>query len=237
MGGLQIMAIAITRHPHFDNFIMACIILNCVILAVATESGPPWAIPVETSLLWIFTLECVLKISALDIYDETESQAGYLNDPWNKLDFFVVLLGFASMLPGVSNFTGLRTLRVLRPLRTMGRLKDMKIIMEAVNASWPHLVAAYMMLGFLYVAALLLTPALPNSLSLLLLPPPLPGTASSQSLAWTCSKASWRGTVTSRLSTKTPARRRTSPCPTPSRSPSRSATAAGGTSAPRTTSV
>ena len=41
----------------------------------------------------------------------------YLRDYWNMLDFFVVVLGLLGYLPGVANFSGIRTVRVLRPLR------------------------------------------------------------------------------------------------------------------------
>lgn len=40
----------------------------------------------------IFTMECVLKIIALGFRGKT----GYLADPWNWLDFVVVITGFAS---------------------------------------------------------------------------------------------------------------------------------------------
>jgi ABC-type multidrug transport system fused ATPase/permease subunit len=47
----------------------------------------------------------------------------YLRDPWNWLDFIIVILAYVNFLPGMSNFTSLRALRLLRPLRTIRTLE------------------------------------------------------------------------------------------------------------------
>jgi hypothetical protein len=46
----------------------------------------------------IFTFECVLKIVEMGFIVHENS---YLRDPWNWLDFFVVVLGLINVLPGV----------------------------------------------------------------------------------------------------------------------------------------
>jgi hypothetical protein len=44
------------------------------------------------------------------------------------LDFIVVAAGFAAIVPGVANFTVLRLLRAFRPLRTMNKMKGMRMV-------------------------------------------------------------------------------------------------------------
>lgn len=45
---------------------------------------------------------------------------------WNVLDFTVVVLGIVDMFSS-GNMTALRTIRVLRPLRTITRIRGMRV--------------------------------------------------------------------------------------------------------------
>jgi hypothetical protein len=49
------------------------------------------------------------------------NEASYLRDPWNILDFLIIVSGYMSMFlegSGV-NLSALRSFRVIRPLRTI----------------------------------------------------------------------------------------------------------------------
>eukprot|EP00898_Chlorokybus_atmophyticus_P005124 jgi/Chlat1/5612/Chrsp369S09000 len=74
----------------------------------------------------------------------------YLRDPWNGLDFVVVVLGLAQYLPGVGNFTALRTVRVLRPLRAINRVKGMRVLVATLLKSLPMLFDVVLLCGFVY---------------------------------------------------------------------------------------
>jgi voltage-dependent calcium channel L type alpha-1D len=53
----------------------------------------------------------------------------YLRDPWNVLDFVIVVLSFVSALSQQGNlraFKTLRTTRAIRPLRILSKSKGMK---------------------------------------------------------------------------------------------------------------
>ena len=66
--------------------------------------------------LYIFTIEAVMKIIAW-------SWRGYLSDYWNWLDLVVVVEAWVSSLgAGSSSLAGLKTFRILRPLRVANRL-------------------------------------------------------------------------------------------------------------------
>jgi len=85
---------------RFDNFIMACIILNMLQLMISFEGEPRQF----TTFLFnsnyfftvVFSLEALLKIIG--------NGWGYFIPTWNKFDFFVVVSGFADIL--LSNLTG-----------------------------------------------------------------------------------------------------------------------------------
>ena len=77
----------------------------------------------------LFTFECAVKVLAMGFIAHRHA---YLRDGWNWIDFFVVVVGYATnsllphlatrrlieVLPGVPNLRAIRTLRVLRPLRS-----------------------------------------------------------------------------------------------------------------------
>lgn len=122
----------IITHRYFDSAILALIILNSVALAMADYSVgmidnnmepdpekswrnkvPTLVAPVFTAL---FTLEFVLKVVAMGFFLDKGS---YLRDPWNTLDFLVVVSGLLDSLPGMPRISPLRVFRVMRPLRTI----------------------------------------------------------------------------------------------------------------------
>ena len=80
----------------------------------------------------IIFLECFMKIIAMGF---VSGKNAYLKDGWNVLDFVVVFTGIMTSLlliinpehpiPGVSV---LRTFRLLRPLRLMGRFEALKTL-------------------------------------------------------------------------------------------------------------
>eukprot|EP01048_Picozoa_sp_COSAG05_P003861 COSAG05_NODE_189_length_14633_cov_44.869134_4_plen_1996_part_00 len=79
-----------------------------------------------------FTCEALAKIIASGFIMH---QGAYLRNSWNWLDWIVVVMSWVSMLPGVENFSAIRTVRVLRPLRTMSRVPNMGLIVGAMIKS------------------------------------------------------------------------------------------------------
>ena len=99
---------------------------------------------ISSSVEWVFLVafafEMVAKIIAQGFwFGDPDMKQGingaYLKDPWNWLDFVVVIVAFLALLPGVANFSGLRTFRVLRPLKTMTAIPGMKTIVSSLMES------------------------------------------------------------------------------------------------------
>lgn len=78
----------------------------------------------------------------------------YLRDPWNILDFVIVVTGyiplFVSKGSGIS-LQGLRSLRVLRPLRTISSIKSLKILLTALFSAFPMLMETLLVFLFRYI--------------------------------------------------------------------------------------
>ena len=73
----------------------------------------------------------------------------YLRDSWNVLDFIVVVVGWISVLVGGNNISALRTIRILRPLRTINYLKGMRILVRSIINSLPNLCDILVFFAFL----------------------------------------------------------------------------------------
>lgn len=95
-----------------------------------------------------FTLELILKVIAWGFFIEKNS---YLRDPWNWLDFVVVLSALvAFLLPG-SSLSFLRVFKVLRPLRSLNKVPQMKMLVNTVLSSIPRLGDVAVMMAFLFI--------------------------------------------------------------------------------------
>lgn len=112
----------IVFNPWFDKFILLTIFTNCICLAIedpSLEQPDPVIEVLDKVFLIIFSIEMVLKIIAMGFVMEAHS---YLRDPWNILDFTVVILGWFSITAEQLNVSAIRVIRILRPLRTLNSL-------------------------------------------------------------------------------------------------------------------
>jgi Ion transport protein len=94
----------------------------------------------------IFVTEATLKIIAIGFIMHKHS---YLRDPWNILDFTVVLISLVSLIPNVPNLKSLRTMRVMKPLRSINAIPSMKRLVTTLLVSMPKM--GYLV-GFLLFA-------------------------------------------------------------------------------------
>jgi hypothetical protein len=99
------------------NFI---IILNCIFLVFETVDKLKYISEYSSTVFTIlFLIEMCLKIIA---YGFVLDDFTYLRDPWNWLDFIIVVAGIIALLPdSSSHLLVLRTFRLIRPLKTISR--------------------------------------------------------------------------------------------------------------------
>ncbi|TTH38821.1 Sodium channel protein type 3 subunit alpha [Bagarius yarrelli] len=93
---------------------MCTILTNC---AFMTLSNPPdWAKNVEYTFTGIYTFESLIKILARGF---CVGKFTFLRDPWNWLDFSVIVMAYVTEFVDLGNVSALRTFRVLRALKTI----------------------------------------------------------------------------------------------------------------------
>ena len=57
----------------------------------------------------------------------------YLRDPWNTLDFVVVLVGFISFVPALGNYSAIRVLRVFRAFKVVTAVPGLQLMVRALG--------------------------------------------------------------------------------------------------------
>ena len=92
----------------------------------------------------LFLAECVAKIVALGF---VMGKHTYLSEPWNWLDFVVVIIGVIDFFPsdGSSNLSALRAMRVLRPLRLVTKFPELRDVVtyDSQKVIFEHLIFFY----------------------------------------------------------------------------------------------
>ena len=138
--------------PRVQNFIIALIILNAVILGMETspaimERIGPVLLTLDSIILGVFVVEIGLKLIA--------QGPGFFRRGWNIFDFLVV--GIA-LVPASGPLAVLRALRILRVLRLLSMLPRLRFVVEALLHSLPGIGSiALLMVVVYYVAAVMAT--------------------------------------------------------------------------------
>jgi hypothetical protein len=148
--------VALIENAAFDNFIILMIFFNSVALALYDYSDRDDLTSrnqilntAGTVFSIIFMVECVLKTIGMGFVRHYNA---YLRDPWNWIDFTVVLVSVIELTPiEGANLKGLRTLRVLRPLRSINAFPAMRRLISSLMGSLESLsyTVVFMLIIFL----------------------------------------------------------------------------------------
>ncbi len=122
----------IADSSRFQAFIMGVIVANAVTLGLGTYDFDAEVHSVLTTLddvfLGIFVVELAIRITAFGSRPQD-----FFRDGWNVFDFVVIGLAF---LPGLrDNVTLLRLARLLRVVRLVSVMPDLRILIRAMTRS------------------------------------------------------------------------------------------------------
>ncbi|XP_051761104.1 sodium channel, voltage-gated, type I-like, alpha isoform X2 [Ctenopharyngodon idella] len=127
---LRRISIKVLVHSLFSMVIMFTILANCAFM-VYTQT-PDWAKNVEYAFTGIYTFEALIKIVARGF---CVGQFTFLRDPWNWLDFIVIVMAYVTEFVDLGNVSALRAFRVLRALKTISVIPGLKTIVGALIQS------------------------------------------------------------------------------------------------------
>jgi len=100
---------------------------------------------IDLVFLVLFTVEMILKILSSGLMMH---QTAYLRNGWNWLDFIVVVTGWVSMTGTGSSSNSLRLFKALRPLRSLQRIRGMRVLVNCILAAIPQLCTVVVFLMF-----------------------------------------------------------------------------------------
>eukprot|EP00826_Nyctotherus_ovalis_P002075 TRINITY_DN10391_c0_g3_i1.p1 TRINITY_DN10391_c0_g3~~TRINITY_DN10391_c0_g3_i1.p1 ORF type:complete len:226 (+),score=35.57 TRINITY_DN10391_c0_g3_i1:645-1322(+) len=142
-------------HPLFEVATLLLICANCVTLAVDDPTDvevPKWHERMDLAFQVIYTAELVIKVFALGLI---VPEGAFLRDPWNIVDFIIVIFGYLQPLKLYSaNFDPrpLRAFRLFRPLRAVTGIEGIKAIIGVLSNS----LSLLLYVGVIYVFYLIL---------------------------------------------------------------------------------
>ncbi|CAF3491897.1 unnamed protein product [Rotaria socialis] len=122
------IAIRILTHSLFLTLVMITILTNCVFMTL--KNAPEVNEYIFTA---IYTVEALIKCVARGFILEKHT---FLRDPWNWLDFIVIVLAYITFFVHLGNVAVLRTFRVLRALKTVAIVPGLKTIVNALIQSF-----------------------------------------------------------------------------------------------------
>ena len=143
----------IIEHSFFETLSLLVIMANCVVLAMDDPTSSvqeEWQIEADYIFQALYTIEIAMKSFGMGF---VLSEDAYLRDPWNIMDFTIVVFGYLSMfnLGGGVDLKALRTFRVLRPLRTISSVEGLKILISSLATSLPLLMDTIIILLFFFM--------------------------------------------------------------------------------------
>ncbi|CAI2380762.1 unnamed protein product [Moneuplotes crassus] len=158
----------------FEWFIIAIILLSCILLCIDTPLNNPdtgfstFLSVCDILFSCIFMIEACMKIIAFGFFkNHFQGITPYIYNPWNVLDFFVVLTSIfdiyfsyvasaGSESENLNSLKALRAIRALRPLRMISRNEGLKIAIQALLSSLPAIGnVVIILLLFLLIFAIL----------------------------------------------------------------------------------
>ncbi len=143
----------IARSKAFNNFILVTILAAAVVVGLQTygDKLAAWQGLLEKLdliILLIFTFELVVKVLA-----EGAHPLRYFKDNWNIFDFLIVAICWlAHFVPGMNaGFVAvIRLARVLRVLRLINALPQLRLLVDAMLKSIPSMGYVGVLLGVLF---------------------------------------------------------------------------------------
>jgi len=132
---------AIVTNDSFDKFILFCILLGTILLAISS----PLVFDPESKVMEIFnfidlltniifTIEMMMRIVWMEFY---MAENAYMNDGWFQMDFAIVCLGWLSLIDGFPNFKSFRGFRALRAIKGIRVLSYCSAVMDALFEAVP----------------------------------------------------------------------------------------------------
>eukprot|EP00002_Diphylleia_rotans_P004665 TRINITY_DN1355_c0_g1_i5.p1 TRINITY_DN1355_c0_g1~~TRINITY_DN1355_c0_g1_i5.p1 ORF type:complete len:1747 (-),score=257.15 TRINITY_DN1355_c0_g1_i5:222-5462(-) len=131
-------AYRLLSHRYFEKAITIAIFTNFLFLLV-TSSFPPGnemiddiALQFDKVVFSIFFFEAVIKSLSFGF---VLGKTSYLSNPWNLLEFFILIISSLSLFSSLGSYSALRVFRILKPLGETEIFEEIRNIVESLLKS------------------------------------------------------------------------------------------------------
>lgn len=142
----------------FDRVVTCAILLNCVFLAMydpLSPEGSSWNVMLDMAEIFFtvaFAVEFVAQVVARNFII---GPGAYMHNPWHVLDFVIVVTGLISLVllaVGIEagKLSVMRTLRAMKPLKTINGMPGMRVLVTTILDSAPLVMNVVMLLAWLF---------------------------------------------------------------------------------------
>ncbi|WP_420557591.1 ion transporter [Roseovarius sp.] len=142
--GLRARVETLVSRTSFQNFILAVILFNAVVLGLETSqtamaAAGPLIVMLDKICLAIFVVEIGLKLFARG--------TGFFRNGWNVFDFVIVGI---SLIPSAQGLSVLRALRILRLLRVLSVTPSLRRVVEGLMNALPGMGSVFLLMGIIF---------------------------------------------------------------------------------------
>ncbi|XP_051994608.1 sodium channel protein type 4 subunit alpha B isoform X2 [Xyrauchen texanus] len=162
------VATRIHIHSLFRKFIMLTVLSNFLFMTMSDH--PAWSTTVEYAFIGIYTFEALVKVLSRGF---CIGNFTYLRDPWNWLDFMVIIMAYLKEFVDVYDLRALKLITAIPGVKTsvgtliqsVKKLADV-MILTVVSLSVFALIGLQMFMGNLRQKCVLWPPIYPEDLSM-----------------------------------------------------------------------
>ena len=132
------------EQPRVHNAILSLIIFNAITLGISTSDTAQEHVGglldvLDKAVLTIFVIELALKLYAYRL--------SFFRNSWNIFDLLVVAVG---LLPSGAGLSALRGLRVIRAMRLLSVIPQMRSVVQALLDALPGMGAVIVMISIVF---------------------------------------------------------------------------------------
>lgn len=145
----------VVNHKYFEYMIILCILVSAVQLALDRPLLDPNSdlknilFYIDFATTTIFGIESLLKIFAHGFL--LNGQSSYLKNPWNAVDFIVIILSILSLTPLSNKLQIFKMFRIMRVLRLIGKNESLKVGVKALFFAIPNILNIVIIMLFFFL--------------------------------------------------------------------------------------
>jgi hypothetical protein len=140
----------VVTHPYFELLVIVVVVQSCIAVGMDSNDAredADFARLLDFNsyfMVVFFVVECFLKWVAFGV---VIGDNAYFTDPWNRLDFFVLLVSILAL------FLPLQAAQALRVFRLASKWTSMRVVITSMIGAIPGIANVFFLVAFFFLVA------------------------------------------------------------------------------------